>query len=339
VPAAAALALAAAACGGAASPAATGPAARGDLFHGAFAVAPGHRLAGFSLDRDWLALAEDPARPGTCPLVQLVRVPAGARRALTRPGGATCRFGGRFWVRPGGRALGNALVKALWILRNGSTAEAVKSSPTEPEVVLAAVNGIEAGSGPFLGPVVASNWLRLFATYTVAADGSERGGEISGNRRELWTAAGPVAALGLDDGEHVVSVGADGGIAMWHAHGARYGRVPGAHARAAALDGGRVYLLRSGARRLDIRLLSGELVRSWPVARGAAPLLDVDGRDAVYAAGGAVHELRLADGRDRVLARAPAGATLLDAQIERRHVAYAFRGGRAGRGTVVVVPR
>ncbi|HET7572444.1 MAG TPA: hypothetical protein VFJ77_07230 [Gaiellaceae bacterium] len=286
-------------------------------------AAPGHRLAGFALDREWLVLANDPARKGACPLVELVGVEAGSRRPLSRPGGASCRFGGRFWVRPGARALGNAIVKALWILRNGSQAIAVKSSPIEQEVVLARVGG-----GTVLGPVVAKNWLRLFAAP---------GGVVSGNKRTLWDE--PTRALGLDKEEHAVSVAADGSIAMWHAHGARYGRVADAHARAAALDDGTVYLLRGDAARLDVRLLSGKLVRSWPVARGAKPLLDVSGDEAVYVAGRAVHELRLDDGKDRVVARAPRGATLLDAQIEPRLLAWAERGGPAGRGRVVVVRR
>lgn len=288
------------------------------------APAAGHVLAGFSLDRDWLALAEDPAAPGACPVVELVRVPGGTpRRRLTRPGGASCRFGGRFWARPDARPLGNAIVKALWVLRSGAEAIAVKASPTEPEVVLARVGG-----GHLLGPVVAKNWLRLFASP---------GGVVSGNRRTLFRA--PTRTLGLDKQEHAVSVGAGGSIAMWHAHGARYGRVPDAHASAAAMDDGRVYLLRDDEPRLDVRSLSGELLRSWPVARGAQPLLDVDAGEAVYLAGGAVHELRLADGRDRVVARAPRGTTLLDTQIERRFVAYAERGGTAGRGRVVVLRR
>jgi hypothetical protein len=301
--------------------------------------APGHRLVGFSLDRKWLALAEDPVGRG-CPLVQLVTVPAGGARRLTHPDGATCRVGGRFWTRPGGRAIGNAIEKALWIVRNGRTAAAIKASPAEPEVVLRRVRGVDA-DGPFLGPVVAQNWLRLFASYRLLPDGSQDGGEISGNNRELWTTTGPVAALGLDHDEHVVSVGADGAIAMWHAHGARYGRLAAAHARAAALDGGEVLVLRSDAPRLDVRRLDGSLVSSWPVAADAAPLLDayVAGGIAVYVAGDAVHVLRLETGADSVVARAPVGSTLLDAQVSNDFLAYAYAGGPAGRGRLVVLPR
>jgi hypothetical protein len=227
----------------------------------------------------------------------------------------------------------------MWVVRNGSTAIAVKRSPTEPEVVLARVSGITAQRGPFLGPVVASNWLRLFARYVRAPDGTLSGDVVSGNRRTLWSTTGPVPPLGLDDEEHVVSVGTDGAIAMWHAHGARYGRVAGAKAKAAAVDNGRVFVLRRDVPRLDVRELTGTLVASWPTARGAAPLLDAQDGVAVYPAGRAVHILDLRTGADRVAARAPRGSTLLDAQIERRFVAYAYRGGPAGPGRVVVIPR
>jgi len=306
-----------------------------------FAALPGHRIVGLSLDRDWLAIAEDPTAKGTCPAVVLVRVPSGSSQALlTRPGGPSCRFGGRFWVRPGARAIGNAIERALWVLRNGSSAIAVKASPTEPEVVLQRVSEITAQRGPFLGPVVATNWLRLFGDYSISYDGKSLiGGVISANNRELYAAQGPVLPLGLDDAEHVVSIGLDGGIAMWQAHGARYGSVPAAHAQAAALDLGEVLILRGGTPQLDIRQLSGQLVRSWPVAPGAAPLLDADvAHDlAVYIAGGDVHELHLDTGADRVVASAPSGSTLIDAQIEPGVLAYAYAGGPAAAGRVVVV--
>ena len=304
-----------------------------------YPAAAGHRIVGFALDRDWLVIAEDPVAPGTCPAVVLARLPSGRPRQLTRPGGESCRFGGRFWVRPGMRAIGNAITRALWVLRRGSRAEAVKASPSEREALLVRVTGITADRGPFLGPVVATNWLRLFGDYTRGMDGVLVGGAISANDRELWAASGPVLPLGLDDDEHAVAVGADGSIAMWQAHGAHYGVVPDAHARTAAVDNGLVYVLRADRPQLDVRRLSGELVHSWPIADGAAPLLDVDGDDAVYLAGKAVHELNLEDGGDRVVARAPAGSTLIDTQIEKRFLAYAYRGGGASGGRVVVLPR
>jgi hypothetical protein len=289
-----------------------------------FSPSAGHRFAGFALDREWLALAEDPLTAGACPVVRLVPAMGGAPRALTRPGGPTCRVGGSFLVRANGRAVGVAIVRAIWVVRNGATAIVVKASPAEPESVLA------RGNSSVLGPVVATNWLRLFA------QGSD---VVSGNRRTLWTSDTRVTSLGLDDKEHAVSAGVDGAIAMWHAHGARYGNVPDAHAAAVAVDAGLVAVLRSDRARLDVRRLSGTRIASWPIARGAAPLLDAEGGVAVYIAGGAVHELTLATGRDTVVASAPTGTTLLDAQIERHLVAYAIRGGSAGAGRVVVIPR
>jgi hypothetical protein len=304
-----------------------------------FAPSPGHRVAGFALDRQWLVLAEDPASAGACPVVRLVPATGGAARQLTRQNGPTCLLGGRFWVRPGARAIGVAIVRALWVVRHGDTAIAVKSSPRESEEVLERVTNIDSQRGPLLGPVVASNWLRLFGSYSRGPGGTLIGSVISGNRRTLWTTTGPVPALGLDDEEHVVSVGSSGAIAMWHAHGARYGRVTNAHARTAAIDRGVVTVLRSDPAHIDIRTLSGRLVASWPVARGAAPLLDADQSIAVYFTTRAVHELALSSGRDRIVGEAPPGAVIIDAQIEHRFLAYAYRGGPAPAGRVVVLPR
>ena len=216
----------------------------------------------------------------------------------------------------------------MWVVRRGGNAIAVKASPHEPEDVLA------RAPAATLGPVVATNWLRLFARNT-PSDGEV----VSGNSRTLWTSQQPVRSLGLDDKEHAVSATADGAIAMWHAHGARYGQVRDAHARAVAVDRGVVLVLRSDRARLDVRRLSGARIASWPVARAAAPLLDSDGGVAVYIAGRNVHELTLATGTDRVVASAPSGSSLLDAQIERHLLAYAVRGGPAGAGRVVVIPR
>jgi hypothetical protein len=299
----------------------------------------GHQIAGFALDHEWLAVAEDPATGGNCPAVRLVDLSGGASQPLTRRNGPTCRLGGRFWVRPGGRALGLGIVRSIWVTRRGATSIVVKASLKDPEEVLARVGAIDPARGPFLGPVVATTWLRLYARYTRAAGGTLTGEVVSENRRTLWATTGPVLPLGLDEVEHTVTVGADGSIAMWHPHGARYGRVATARARAASVDRGVVAVLRSDRPRLDVRLLSGSRISSWPVAPGAAPLVDVENGFAVYFAGRAVHAISLSTGRDRVVAQAPHGTTLLDAQIERRFIAYAYRGGPAGTGRVVVVRR
>jgi hypothetical protein len=293
----------------------------------AFRPSQGHRIAGFALDREWLALAEDPTTASGCPLVRLFNVNEGGPRTLTPSGGPTCRFGGTFSVG-NGRAVGIAIDKGIWMVQRDGKAIVAKGSRTERESILA------RGSADELGPVVATNWLRLFARNTPAG-----GAVVSGNSRMLWTTNIAVASLGLDDAEHAVSVDANGGIAMWHPHGARYGRVVAAHARAAATDGDNVAVLRSDRARVDVRRLSGRLVSSWPVARGTAPLLDAEGGVVVYVAGSAVHELALGSGQDRVVASAPRGSKLIDAQIERRLIAYAYRGGSAGAGRVIVIRR
>ena len=82
-------------------------------------------------------------------------------------------------------------------------------------------------------------------------------------------------------------------------------------------------VLRNDKAQLDVRKLDGTFVRTWPVARGAKPLLDLDGNDAVYITANAVHELDIATGRDRVVAT---GTQMIDAQIEPRWLAFAVPG-------------
>lgn len=305
-----------------------------------FTAPPGHRVVAFAADRLWLVLAEDPATTGGCPEVMLFPSGGGSGRQLTTSSGPTCTFGGHFWVRPNARPIGNAIQRALWVLRHGNAAVAVKASPTEHEVVLARVANIKPVVGPYLGPVVATNWLRLFGDYTVAGDGTISGSVISGNKRTLYQGTGALLPLGLDDKEHAVAVGADGSIAMWHAHGARYGQVANADARAAAVaDNGTVLVMRTDAARIDVRNLAGQLLHSWRIAPGALPLLDADTGDAVYFTRSTVYELDYANGHERVVARVPQGDTLLDAQIEETYVAYLFRGSTDPTGRLVVTAR
>ncbi len=327
---AAAIALAAPATALAATPVAT------------YDVSPGHRLAGFALDLDRVVLAEDPVARGACPVVRFAQAPAPLRR-LGTDAGPTCRSGGRFWVRPGVRAIGVALDRALWTLvrtgpRGRRSALAVKGSTSEPEVVLATVRRVGAG-GPLLGPVIASDWLRLFGQATRGPSGTLAGRVISGNQNAIWDDRGPVLPVGLDPEEHIVVQGAKGEIAVFHAHGRRFGRVDGARARAASVWGERVVVLRSDAGLLDVRDLDGRLIRALIVKPGARPLLDLERRQALYLWGREVHVVDIATGEDRVVARAPRGAFLIDAQIEWGLVAYAYRGGPGGAGRVVVLRR
>lgn len=143
-------------------------------------------------------------------------------------------------MRPGARALGVALDRLmLWtVVRatgTGRAGLAVKGSAKEGEVVLGRVTGSTTARGPFLGPVVASDWLRLFAFYHRLPTGDLEGTVISGNAKSVWDDRGPMLPVGLDPFEHVVLLGAKGEIAMLYAHSRRhFGRVEGARARAAS---------------------------------------------------------------------------------------------------------
>jgi hypothetical protein len=82
---------------------------------------------------------------------------------------------------------------------------------------------------------------------------------------------------------------------------------------------------------------TGAAVRTLPVARGAARI-DVYGGIAVYAAGRAVHVLRLADGRDAVLGTAP--RAIVGLEIESSGIAYAYNTVKGTRdvGNLAFVP-
>ena len=70
-----------------------------------------------------------------------------------------------------------------------------------------------------------------------------------------------------------------------------------------------VYDAVTGAKKHTIQLAANE---------GVAPrLLDIQGDLAVYATGGAIHLVRLSDGKDRALTL-PGGAPELDAGLERQ---------------------
>jgi Tol biopolymer transport system component len=81
---------------------------------------------------------------------------------------------------------------------------------------------------------------------------------------------------------------------------------------------GRTVAVQRGASLAIYDVSTGERRASWPLAanEGSVPrLLDVQGDRAVYATGGAIHVLRLSDGRDRALA-IPGAAPPLSAQLE-----------------------
>jgi hypothetical protein len=110
---------------------------------------------------------------------------------------------------------------------------------------------------------------------------------------------------------------------------------PGKH-RGFALDGSILAVL-TGGKLEAYNIDTGQLVSSATVASKSAVLTDLQSGLAVYLAGRRVHVVRLADGRDRVLARTR--KAVLGAQLERPGLWYAFNARRgARRGRVVFIP-
>jgi hypothetical protein len=100
------------------------------------------------------------------------------------------------------------------------------------------------------------------------------------------------------------------------------------------LDGDLVVYARGATLRIDS--ISGAAEKRRTMARGGK-LRDVDGGLAVYSVAGAIHVLRLSDGRDRVAAKT---TKLVDAQLEPAGLFYADNSGRGPKpGRVTFVPR
>ena len=292
----------------------------------------GREITAFALDRTHVAVAENALSATGCPSVSTGRIGSALKR-ITTSDGPTC-VPGSVIASPstGQRDLGVALDRAMWIIRPSSGgATAIQGSSYEPEEVLQRVG---ARSATTIGPVLAENWLRLYGVQRAGV-----GWVVSGNRLEKWRDSTAYIPAALDAEEHVIVIGPSGALAGFHPHGARYGRVADAHARAVAVEGQRIYVMRSDRSQLDIYSLGGRRLGSRLLVGQPSPLLDVDGGVVVYISGGAARALTVATGNDRPIMRVGATGRVLDVQITDRLVGVLEWGGAARTGRVRVVAR
>ena len=105
-----------------------------------------------------------------------------------------------------------------------------------------------------------------------------------------------------------------------------------------ALEGGDLVVLTKTKTVEVYSAATGKARATWPVVAGAAHL-DVSAGIAVYAVGRDVHELRLVDGKDAVVATAPREVVAF--QIETPGIVYAYNSIRRGKdiGNLAFVPR
>lgn len=293
---------------------------------------PGRAIAAFALDRTHVAIAENALSATGCPSVSVGRSGSSLKR-ITKAGGPTCIAGATIAApSTGQRELGVAIERAIWIARPfDGGALAIMGSSYEPEEVLQRVGPQSATT---LGPVLAENWLRIYGVQRAGV-----GWITSGNRLEKWRDSTAYIPAALDAEEHVIVIGPSGALAGFHPHGARYGRVADAHARAVAVEGRRVYVLRSDRPELDVYSLMGRRLSSRKLVGQPLPLLDVDGGVVVYSSGGSAHALTVATGKDRPIMRLGATGRVLDVQITDRLVGVLEWGGSVRTGRVRVVAR
>ncbi|MER3409591.1 MAG: hypothetical protein C4306_05700 [Thermoleophilia bacterium] len=209
--------------------------------------------------------------------------------------------------------------------------------PRERRLLVARRVGEPPSQGGTITGVTGDADLLAATIATVDASGSATTTlrVLRGTRlRTVASSPGSLAASSADDGR--VAVQGESGVALYSDQGVLLRSIATPAAKGAAVR--KDYLLVLAERRIDIfDANTGAFVRSLPVAAGAS-LLDLHSGIAVYAALREVHALRLATGRDVVVATLPRRVAGL--AIEAPGLVYAYNGVKSGRaiGTVVFLP-
>jgi Tol biopolymer transport system component len=166
-------------------------------------------------------------------------------------------------------------------------------------------------AGSFLGGFVADGGTIAF---DVEWAGNRSRGEFRIHRTRLWKATGTRKAIvrtfsgaakvaALDAGRIAVLRAGNAVSVLSRDGGVRTLAFGRSEVLGAALDGPRLLVLQS-ARLTVLDLRSGRRTASWPVRRGFGPAPELDdtrGNLAAYIVGAAVHVLRLSDGREIVI--------------------------------------
>lgn len=239
--------------------------------------------------------------------------------------------------------------RVAWIVNLGGNTEsddylyaAVLPAPRETLLASATRTGDVGGtlSGGWIGGLVGDAGLLAVGTWQTddAGDVTAAGLRLIRPQGLGLVAAGPatVRPVAADDGRVAVAR-SDGTVALYSRQGKLLRTItPSSSSEVALASHTLVVLTRS--RTLEVYDPStGTAVKTLPVAPGAARI-DVQSGLLVYAAGRRVHLLRLADGRDVVLATAP--RAIVGLQIEPPGVVYAYNTVKGIRevGTLAFVP-
>jgi hypothetical protein len=239
--------------------------------------------------------------------------------------------------------------RVAWIVNLGGNTESndylyAASVPRPKERLVATaqrtgdVDGILQGN--WLGGLVGSDSVLAVNSWSTDSKNAVLGAALRaiGPAALTTIATGQAATLAHSaDLARVAVLRPDGAVAVYSASGSLLTTINPGPAREVALRKDYLVVLTK-ARTLEIyNANTGGFIRKWPVAAGAAHL-DVHSGIAVYSVRRQVHALRLATGKDVVLATA--GRAVLDVEIEAPGVAYAFTTpkGTKDLGTVTFVP-
>jgi hypothetical protein len=238
--------------------------------------------------------------------------------------------------------------RIAWIVNLGGNSESddylyAASLPRPKETLLASatrtgdVGGTLAGG--WIGGLVGDAGLLAVDTWQTSAAGGVTAAALRLVRPQglSLVASGPatVRAAAADDGRIAVARG-DGTVALYSRGGKLLATIAPSSLKEVALAKGTLLVL-TRSRTLEVYdPATGAAVKTLPVAPGASHV-DVQSGLVVYATWRRVHLLRLADGRDVVLATAP--RAIVGLEIEQPGVVYAYNtvAGVREVGTLVFV--
>ena len=249
----------------------------------------------------------------------------------------------------GVREIAVAGVRIAWIVNSGGNTEsfdvlytATLPRPKERRLASALRTGDVDGvlTGNWIGGLVGDLELLAVTTWQTDATGGITGAAL----RRIGLKGLSTLSTGLQsyktaaaDTRRIAITRRDGTVALHLPTGEQLREIVPSSLKEAALQGGDLVVLTAANTVEAYSAATGKRRATWPVAAGAARLDVASGR-AVYAVGGTVHLVRLADGKDVSLPAAPRAIEGLE--IEASGIVYAYNTIRGGRevGNLAFVP-
>lgn len=278
-------------------------------------------ITAFAADGPRVAFAVRDAGIG-CNRVMYWNVPWHHVARLTMPAGPSCPEGGT----PASidrLALGG--VRAAWTMTTPRTTTVLAST------IVTCVERFASRQRPNNGAALLAGDGNVLAFARVAGSS----GPVMSMGRDLFGV--PIGRnvgtvdISADNGR-IAALGRDGRIEVLGAQGRSVSTVVSPTARALALRGPRLVVLRPGA--IDVfNAKNAKLLHTWRIPAGADARLDAHFGVAVFTSGQTVHALRLSDGKTVAVART---STPPVAQIDAAGIV--IRTNADGRGVLQVVP-